>query len=381
LPFLDLSSFLAAVLSSSKADILRKKPHTTLLIPRNEAFKRLGSLVSNHLLSASAKSDLENVLLHHTLDSVAYEAALAKGSQHSFATIEGSDVTFQRTKNGTMFVGASGGWAGLKAEITPRNLLTQTGVIHEVSDILIPRSVEITVGKLVKAAKGTTMATLVNKAGFEWVLNGTSPPEGSPWADQHIETVGWTLLCPPDDAFKEYNLTQLYADEAGLKAIVEQHLIPVPIPQKDLLPDVEDTDSPLNSNSPLVLDDATYTTMRSAESVYGDIVFQKQEEDGHYVVGIKGARGTEGGRDYARLLSWGRSTTGSGAGGVIQIDRLLVPYQPKWWVEYGAPTAVGSFGTLAICAFFYGVRILWQKDTTEATYEPVGGFGHDDDDE
>ncbi|KAJ3550290.1 hypothetical protein NMY22_g563 [Coprinellus aureogranulatus] len=379
LPLLDLSSFLAAVLSSSKAETLRRRPHTTLLIPRNEAFRRLGSLVSNHLLSPSAKSDLENVLLHHTLDSVAYAADLTSGGQHSFATVEGSDVAFQRMKNGTMFVGASGGWAGLKAEITPRNLLTKTGVIHEVSDILIPRSVEITIGKLVKAAKGSTMATLVNKAGFDWVLNGTAPPEGSPWSDEYTAVAGWTLLCPPDEAFKEYNLTQLYADEDGLKAIVEQHLIPVPVPQTDLMG--EDMETPFNNNRPLVLDDATYSTLRSAGSVYGDIVFQKLEGDGRYVVGIKGARGTQGGRDYAHVMSWGRTTTGGGTGGVVQIDQLLAPYQPKWWVEYGGPTAVGTIGILAICGFFYGVRILWQKDTTEATYEPVGGFGRDDDEE
>ncbi|KAF5323619.1 hypothetical protein D9611_005763 [Ephemerocybe angulata] len=379
LPLLDLSSFLAAVLSSSQADTLRTTPHTTLLIPRNDAFKRLGSLVSAHLLSPSAKLDLESVLLHHTLDSVEYATRLSKGSQHTFATLEGSDVTFQRTKNDTMYVGASGGWVGLKAEITPRNLLTKTGVIHEVSDILIPRSVQLTVGKLVKAAKGSTMASLVNKAGFGWVLNGTAPPEDTPYAGQYTESVGWTLLCPPDEAFKKYNLTELYADEEGLKALVEQHLIPVPVPETDFTGD--QVDVPLNNNRPLVLDDATYSTLRSPTSVYGDIVFQKMQEEDSYVVGIKGARGTDGEGDFARVVAWGRSTTGSGAGGVIQIDRLLVPYQPKWWVEYGAPTAVGSMGLVIICGFFYGVRILWKRDTTEATYEPIGGFGRDDDED
>ena len=32
------------------------------------------------------------------------------------------------------------------------------------------------------------------------------------------------------------------------------------------------------------------------------------------------------------------------------------------------------------CLFFLGMRALWRRDT-EATYEPVGGFGRDDDED
>ncbi|TFK36860.1 carnitine/acyl carnitine carrier [Crucibulum laeve] len=341
LPFLDLSIFLAAVFSTSQAETLRTTPRTSLLMPQNLAFKRLGMLVSAHLLSASSKQDLENVILHHTLDTVEYAHSLQNGSQHTFATLEGSDIKVERTKNGTGYISSSGGWAGMKAELYPKDLLTQTGVIHELSDVLIPRSVQLSIGKLVKAAKGSTMATLVNKAGFDWILNGTAPPEDSEWADAKLGSAGWTLLCPPDDAFKDYNLTQLYADDVGLKVIVTQHLIPSPPRDADL--DAET--NALNNNQPLALDDSvTYSTLRSSSSAYGDIVFQQRTEDMQYVVGIKGARGTNGQADWARVLSWGRSTTGGGTGGVIQIDRLLVPYQPPWWIEYGAPSTVGAIG-------------------------------------
>ncbi|PPQ67086.1 hypothetical protein CVT25_005687 [Psilocybe cyanescens] len=377
LPSLDLSSFLAAIFSTSKAEILRNTPSTTLLIPRNQAFTRLGLLVSAHLLAPSSKDDLENVILHHALNTVQYTQQLINGSQHSFATLEGTDVKIDRVSDGTSLISSSGGWAGLKAEIYPQDLLTRTGVVHELSDIMIPRSVELTIGKLVKAAKGSTMATLVNKAGFEWILNGTSPPEGSPWTDDKYGNAGWTLLCPTDDAFKQYNLTQLYSDLEGLQKIVTQHLIPTP-PTTNELAD-SNSRSSRNNNQPLVFDDATYSTLRSPSSAYGDIVFQKRTDSKDYVVGIKGARGTNGMADSARVQGWGRSTTGTGTGGVIQIDRLLIPYQPSWWYEYWAPSVVGGFGVLAICGFFYGVRLVWRRDTTEATYEPVGGFGRDDD--
>jgi solute carrier family 25 carnitine/acylcarnitine transporter 20/29 len=377
LPSLDLSSFLAAVFSTSLADTLKTTPRTSLLIPHNAAFQRLGSLVSAHLLAASSKSDLEKVILHHTIDGVEYAQSLLSGPQRTFATLEGSDLQLEQPSNGTIIVNPSGGWPGMKSRLFPRNMLTQTGVVHELSDIVVPRSVSLTVGKLMKAATGTTMTNMVNKAGLDWVLNGTAPPEGSPWADQGLTGVGWTLLCPTDDAFKEYNLTKLYADLHAVRQIVSQHLIPTPSSFQPRLDKVFDV---FSGNQPISLGDSvTYSTLLSPSSSYGDIVFRMEGKNSDsYVVGIKGARGTEGRADWARVLSWGRSTTGGGLGGVIAIDQLLIPHHPPWWSEYGAPIVVGIGGIVVICLFFYGVRVVWRRDTTEATYEPVGGFDRDD---
>lgn len=402
LPNLELSTFLAAVLSTNESEVLKTTPRTSLLLPYNSAFKRLGMLVSGHLLSPSSKSDLEKVLLHHTLSDVEYASSLVNGSQQTFGTLEGSDIKLERMSNGTVIISPSGGWPSMKSRLIPRNTLTQTGVIHELSDILLPRSVDITIGKLVKAAKGSTMAGIVNRAGFEWILNGTAPPEDSPWAG----ATGWTLLCPMDDAFKQFNLTKLFADTERLQAIVMQHLIPSPFPGKLRRFDNDgnggdggkrpgDTED-LYNNQPLPLEDtASYSTLRSAGSAYGDIVF-RNEGDGEggekaLIVGIKNARGTDGKSDWARVVSWGRATTsgsssgeafvGGAAGGVIQIDRLLLPYEPTWWRAYGAPAFVGGFGVIVICAFFYGISIVWGWDTTEPTYEPAGGFSREDDED
>ena len=107
-----------------------------------------------------------------------------------------------------------------------------------------------------------------------------------------------------------------------------------------------------------------------------------------------GARACQG-TDSARVLAWGRTTGGLG-GGVIQINRLLEPCEAPWLLKYGPPVLVGVLGVVsglaclrtlrplftcsqaAICAFFLGVRWIWQRDVTEATYEPVGGFDRSD---
>lgn len=253
----------------------------------------------------------------------------------------------------------------MTSQLKLRNLLTDTGVVHEMIDVLMPRTVNLTVGKLAKAAKGTTMTTILIKAGLDWVLNATAPPEGSPWAKQGLDGVGWTLLCPPDEAFKHFNLTALYSDVDQLLNIASQHLIPTPSGPKATIGIME----VVNNNRPISLvDEVTYTTLLSPDSAYGDIVIR--DTDGQLVLGIKGARGTNGRGDWAAILSWGRVTSGNGAGGVIAIDRVLLPYEPPFWIAYGQPIGAGILGVIVICLFFAGVRALWTREV-DATYEPI----------
>ncbi|KAJ3521688.1 hypothetical protein NM688_g8982 [Phlebia brevispora] len=383
-PSMNLSYFLVAIFQTSLADKLKYTPRLTLLLPHNSAFERLGALVSAYLTTQSpaSKLDLERVIQHHAITGVEYASNLQNGSQRTYGTLEGTDlhVVRESSKSGgkTVILTPSGGWPEMRSTLYPVNTLTQTGVIHEVSDVMIPRSVDLTVGKLVRAAKGTIMASMVTKVGLDWILNGTAPPEGSPWADMGLSSVGWTLLCPTDDAFKGINLVELYADSEAVRDIVTQHLIPMQHPSTAPKDDIFDA---IKNNRPIVLDDSTtYSSLLTgvSQSLYSDVVFRDVEGEGT-VVGIKGARGADGRNDWAHVVAWGRSTTGGGTGGVIQIDRLLMPYYPPWWVKYGGPVAVLVGGIFVICGFFYVVRIIWKKDVTEATYEPIGGFGQEDD--
>jgi len=215
------------------------------------------------------------------------------------------------------------------------------------------------------------MTSMLVKAGFDWVLNATAPPEGSPWAEMGLDGKGWTLLCPPDDAFKHVNMTELLRDTEGLKEIVGQHLIPTPSSPSSIFTRAEPAKDD-DLNRPISLhNDATYSTLLSPDNAYGDIVVRSSTTPGGpLLLGIKGARGTSAQEDWAQVLSWGRVTTGDGVGGVIAIDRLLTPYRPPWLVEYGQPIGGGILGVLLIGAFFWGVRWVWNKEV-DATYEPL----------
>lgn len=383
LPNLDLSTFLASIFSTTLANEIKSQPRTTLLVPHNRAFARLGGLVSDYLLRASSRIDLERIILHHTINGVEYAQTLLNGSAQTYPTLEGSDVHIDRFPNGSIILNPSGGWAGMTTAANPVNLLSKTGVIHELSDIMIPRSVDINVGKLARAGKATTMLSILTRAGFDWIMNGTAPPDGTPWADKGLTGTGWTLLCPTDDSFESENLTELYSDNGRMVEIVSQHLVQSASASVALVaPDM------LNNNRPLLLKDlATYPTLLSSDRSYdtrGDVVIREQRKpDGtgsEYIVGINNARGGDGGKYSARVLSWGRATTGTGSGGVILVDGLLYPYHPPWYIEYGAPIVVGIFGGFLIVFFFWKVWRFWQRDTREATYEPIGSaFAGDDD--
>jgi len=366
LPRLDLSAFLAAIFSTSLADAIKTTPRSTILIPHNKGFERLGMLVSDHLLSSAGKSDLTHVIMHHVIDGVYYSDSLANVSGKSIPTDDGSDL---RLANGSLT--GSGGWPGMASDLKLKNLITETGVVHELSDVLMPRTVELNVGKLARAAKGSLMTSMMIKAGFDWVLNATAPPEGSPWEEMGLDGKGWTLLCPSDDALKHVNMTELLNDTESLKMIVGQHLIPTPSSPSSTLTSAKQARDG-DSNRPISLhNDATYSTLLSPNNAYGDIVIRSPANpDEPTVLGIKGARGTSGQEDWAKVLSWGRATTGDGVGGVIAIDRLLAPYQPPWLVEYGQPIGGGAFGVLLIGAFFWVVRRVWNREV-DATYEPL----------
>ena len=374
LPKLELSTFLASIFSSSLADVIKTTPCSTILMPRNKGFEHLGTLVSDHLLSSGGKSDLTHVIMHHVVDGVYYAESLTSVSGKSIPTDDGSDI---RLVNGSF--SASGGWPDVTSELHLENVITATGVVHELSEVLIPRTVELTVGKLARAAKGSLMVSLLVKAGFEWVLDASDPPAGSPWAEMGLDGKGWTLLCPSDHAFKHVNMTELLQDTERLKEMVGQHLIPTPLRQPSVFTNGEKSKDE-KSNWPISLNnEATYSTLLSPDNAYGDIVVRSPKTpDGRLLLGIKGARGTSGQEDWAEVISWGRTTTGDGVGGVIAINRLLNPYHPSWFVAYRNPICGGIFGVLLICAFFLGVRWVWNKEV-DATFEPLYHASEEDD--
>lgn len=397
---------------------LRTTHSTTLLVPQNDGFEKLGLLTDYLLLSdGDSRKALKKVIQHHMLDGVYYAADLGNDTTRTISTHEGSSVVIHNT----MEVRESGLWNHTTA-LVPRNDITQTGVLHEVRDVLLPKSLQVNVEDLARAAGGETMITLIKRAGLGKLLNGTltmedvnelddwkrthSPKHNrtrsriSPHAEKSPAPIGWTLLCPKDSAFNSVNLTRLLNDPETLRALVLQHIIPIP---------------PLSSSAPLMIhpelplsfdDDATYNTLLSPNSLRADLVFRVTSKPpkssaptlpGHdsgseLLVGIKGARGSDGLTDFARVLNYGRTTvrafTPAGVdvpggseprSGVLQIDHVLQPWVPDWWNAWGWAVAFGFIGCALITTFWGTTLFFWHRRSEEATYEPLDGDGTGED--
>ncbi|KAG8741886.1 hypothetical protein FRC10_002299 [Ceratobasidium sp. 414] len=441
------------------------RPATTLLVPVNDAFMARGLAVKWLMMDEpEARQGLRKVLMHHLVEGIVIGRDLWVGDgdggkggkgKKSWGTIEGSDVRVIAGEGDSLLIEASGPDES-PLPLTILDTLTRTGALHEVAGVLWPRSVQVGLRELAQAGDGGTMLRLVQRAGMEGVWNGSGVPIenvlGSDFGSTAWNWMSWfgsndnisearkrkggrwayTLLSPTDAAFARINLTRLLDDREALVSFVRQHIIPVPVVDRDevgtksagtawadrvvgwfvgpekgvenllngehaILPSKDrhtstgrvlsrrytaaaaspyepDAETPL----PLTSSSNQFGTLLTPYSAYGDVVFTHTGDRG-WAVGVKGAD------SWAHVAAWGR-TVGVGSpvsiytdsnvpvgGGVVQIDRVLEPYAPAWWREWGAALGVGAVGVGSIGLLFYGVAWVWRRDVQEATYEPADG--------
>ncbi|KAK0561916.1 hypothetical protein OC844_002975 [Tilletia horrida] len=197
------------------------------------------------------------------------------------------------------------------AVLKKADMLTSTGVIHEISRVELPETLDITIGKLMLGAKADTMIEIVRKAGYGWILNGSTPAmsqaddlftlddildaqkSGNPNKRRkkerkrhkrrhdmfRDEKQAYILLCPTDEAFAKFNLTRYVEDKQALKRLVQLHILP-------LTPDAAQKVAQMNEAAygglllPLALDDRlAFTSLLDKQlggtSAYGSVAFRR----------------------------------------------------------------------------------------------------------
>lgn len=346
---LSLSTFVATVFSAELDKPIKRAAAITYLVPHNDAFSALGLAMPYLLLDqAQPRKELRSMVEYHAIDRIVYMKDFSTGSQR-YPTLEGSPIWAGRDANGTVEVRR--GTEGRNALVLKGDLLTSTGVLHEIDQVELPPTLDLTIGKLMKGAKADTMRDLIEKAGYGWLLNGTRPSDdeaeefdammAGKFPSDHKkkkkrkqekrhkkrhqlfadELQSYVVLCPTDSAFTRINLTRFYEDRDALKQLVQLHIIPSPADQ--VLPGGTDDQLPLS------LKDATsFSTLLDSSlgglSGYGKIAFRKLKEsnkrrslfaslrdddaDLGWMVGIADTRGTDGRKYAARILSFGRES-------------------------------------------------------------------------
>lgn len=418
---LSLSTFVATVFSAELDKPIKRAPAITYLVPHNSAFSALGLAMPYLLLDQSKpRSELRSVVEYHAIDRIVYMKDFANES-YKYPTLEGSPIWAGRGENGTIEV--KRGTDGRNAHVIKGDLLTSTGVLHEIDQVELPPTLDLTIEKLMKGAKAETMRDLVQQAGYGWILNGSVPPEDFPTYDvmgkfpdrkhknkqrkrhknrhkifdDHQQS--YVVLCPTDSAFTRINLTYFYENKEELKKLVQMHIIPSP-PDQDL-PSGTSQQYPLN-----LRDASSFVTLLDVSlgglSSYGKVAFRKLQtqakpdseilstsQEGAYsewIVGVADTRGTDGRKNSARILNFGRESLsidrqrelmasqrhkpGHGGeeynsrsiGGVLTIDAVLQPYTPGWFYRWGWVAMLSLFSVAALVGIGFVVWMRYNRD-------------------
>jgi uncharacterized surface protein with fasciclin (FAS1) repeats len=348
---LSLSTFVATVFSAELDKAIKSAPGISYLVPHNDAFEALGLAMPYLLLPREeSRAELRSVVEYHALDRIVYLADFAKGSTR-YPTLEGSSIWAGRSENGTIEVRR--GLEGRNARVLRGDLLTSTGVLHEIDQVELPPTLDLTSDKLMRGAKAGTMRSLIMASGYGWILNGTAPdsPEKAAQLESAISVRGekgnhgrrgqkkrhrkrhnlfadghqsYIILCPTDAAFAHVNLSYYLNSPDALNELVQLHILPSP------------ADETLAGGTalrlPLALRDAgSFASLLDRSlgglSRFGRISFRRDKkgvrrgDEGEpgsgddddaplagWLVGIEGTRGTDGKRHSARVLGFGRES-------------------------------------------------------------------------
>ncbi|WFD36049.1 hypothetical protein MCUN1_002920 [Malassezia cuniculi] len=325
-----LSTFTAALVNSGYDRRLAER-RGALLVPDDEAFRRLG-LTAKYLAlpSASSRADLDAVLRLHTLPLL--YAGQVRPEWTEVQTSNGA-VQIKRPPRSQMSIRV--GQTAAKA--VRENVLTDSGVIHVVDRVLLPTDFEMSVEKLLQGAEATIMPALVREAGFGWIFDDESKSR-------------YVLLSPTDSSFAKLNLTALRQDTDALRNLVALHILP------------------LESHVPLKLGDGdTYPSL--LEGDYGTLALRRLPGDG-YMIGIRGSRGIANEHHYAAICDIGWTTGVSDAvAGILVIDTVLYPYMPHWYNGYRWLAVLGTVSIAAViaaacCILYYRRRTYERVSTT-----------------
>ncbi|KAK8843447.1 hypothetical protein IAR55_007104 [Kwoniella newhampshirensis] len=363
---LQLSTFIAAVYAAQLEKAVKHTPATTYFMPRNRAFNQLG-LTMKYLLLPEGKDDLRKVIKYHAVNEVVYSSDIDVGKK-IHKTLEGGEIIVERTKgkNSSVLLRSPVRWGDhdsgdnslpANGELRPARVvsdeedaLTNTGVIQTIDSVVMPADVEITLAKLLRGSKQSTMMELMLRAGLGWILEGREPsgeelqkvqldgkiatrdhedgqqPErGNEGGVKGLALPSYTLLCPSDKAFSRLNITHYLSEPEALLKLLKLHIVPSTSQPFNARQPASTTAQP-RDGLPLSLDDdSVYSTLLSSESKFGDVAF-RATGDNSFIVGIRGARGS-GSREgeSARVGQGGRGSVrwrkASGSQSTVTIEK------------------------------------------------------------
>ncbi|CAG8619562.1 737_t:CDS:2 [Racocetra persica] len=269
-----LSNFVSAIYASDMLSTVESSKGVTVFAPTNLAFSNLDLLIP-YFLSPYGKDDLREVVMFHMLNDTVYTEDIPQG-ESQYTAIDGSPLNITRNEDHIKVKIENG-----TAEVTQRDILTSTGVMHVVDAVQLPPTLHITVGKILNGIGATSMLEVFKISNLSEILSDPVEP--------------FTIFSPTNDAFRKINITKLMNDPDRVSRLIRLHVIPHNVGN---LREGKELNTMLSDDAKLV--------------VRKDIIF------GGYKIEVKGGFF----EDSARILGKGVAWNG---GAVYEVDKVLKP--------------------------------------------------------
>lgn len=203
----DFSSFVGALTENALIDTLTTDDDYTVFAPTNDAILRSQSAMAE---DPSAVLQMHIVPGRWTVQALSNKLAVERRNIGTLETLGGAVISYQLTADGTIILNGQG------ISTFTSDVVVDNGVIHYISDIMLPQREE-TVGEFVRNSTDyTILETILNSTDMMASLDGEGP---------------FTVLAPTDDAFtrlaERLNITvdDLLANPELLTTIVQFHVI------------------------------------------------------------------------------------------------------------------------------------------------------------
>ena len=193
----------AALTAADLVKDLQGQGPFTVFAPTDEAFEKLGTETISTLLMPENREMLRSVLKYHVVPGNVTASEVVKSS--ALVTLNGQRIDV-KVKDGKVYAD--------KATVTATDVLASNGVIHVIDSVILPSDKNIV--QTAAAAKFTTLAMLLEKAGLTGALEGPGP---------------FTVFAPTDEAFAKIDKATLESllkpeNKEKLVSILTYHVVP-----------------------------------------------------------------------------------------------------------------------------------------------------------
>ena len=205
----NFSTLESAVLKAGLETTLSGAGPFTVFAPDNDAFTASG--ITAAALGTLTPSEVQNILLYHTLGSKILAADVPIGPNAKVITASGDSVFVTRNSNGVFINGI---------KVTTADIGADNGVIHSIGKVLTPPS-----GTIVQTAVAAGLDSLVKA-----VVTAASAPGGDPTLVNTLSTATITVFAPTNAAFVQLlgalNLSKIEdIPIATLLAVLKYHVV------------------------------------------------------------------------------------------------------------------------------------------------------------